>query len=96
MNCSTTYWIGESLAEPDISADTNRRSRWPDSEFWRGLRGIAAQWADGVDWPVLHVFSTTMKPMSEAYAKQLAGVIAGGNGTKQSSRSKYERHASLS
>lgn len=62
------------LAEPDIS-DTNR-SRWLDSEFWQGLRGIASQWADGVDWPVTR-FQPTMKPMSEAYAKQLAGVLAG-------------------
>lgn len=63
------------LAEPDIS-DVNR-SRWPDSDFWQGLRGIAAQWADGVDWPITR-FKPTMKPMSEQYAKQLAGMLAGG------------------
>jgi hypothetical protein len=63
------------LAEPSESDST--RSRWPDSEFWKGLREISLQWADGVDWPVTR-FQHTVKPMSERYAKQLAGMIAGG------------------
>jgi hypothetical protein len=62
------------LAEPDLS-DENR-SRWPDSEFWQGLREVAAQWANGVDWPILR-HPHTIKPLSEAYVKQAAGVLAG-------------------
>lgn len=62
------------LAEPDLS-DENR-SRWPDSEFWQGLREVAAQWAYGVDWPITR-YRHIMKPMSAAYAIQAAGGIAG-------------------
>ena len=62
------------LAEPDLS--NKNRSRWTDSEFWQELREVAAQWADGVDWPTTR-FGKTIKPMSEAYAKQAAGGLAG-------------------
>ncbi len=62
------------LAEAD-SQDTNR-NRWPDSEFWQGIREVSAQWADGVDWPITR-FRHTMKPLSEAYVTQAAGVLSG-------------------
>jgi hypothetical protein len=63
------------LCIPDNSDQT--RTRWKETDFWKNIRYIAQQWANGITWPTSR-YGKEYKPITEGYIKFLAGTIAGG------------------
>ncbi len=66
-------WGRLCVPNPD---DSNNR-RWKDSELWQKARALAAEFSEGVDYPTSR-YGKEFHGVSDAYIKQLSGVISGG------------------
>ena len=56
--------------------DSNNR-RWDDAPLWQSVQTVAAEFSEGVDWPISR-HGKEFHGISDAYIKFLGGTISGG------------------